>query len=170
MCFFQQFTTIPVFYREDFHLSVFFIGLIMAANGLLIALFEMVIIFKLEGRRPHLHFISTGVLLTGISYLLLDVSFINDTLLAVISMVIVTVGEILSMPFMNSYWITRTQSHNRGQYAALITVAWALAQTVGPFIGSVIAENWGFKILWIVVGVTCVLLAFLYKWLQAKKT
>ena len=142
----------------------------MAMNGLLIALFEMVIIFKLEGKRPHLHFISAGVILTGIAYLLLDVSFINFTLLAVISMIIVTVGEILSMPFMNSYWIGRTQSHNRGQYAALITVAWALAQTVGPFIGSLIAEKWGFKMLWIIIGVTCILLAFFYKRLQIRKT
>ncbi|MEJ7822726.1 MAG: MFS transporter, partial [Chitinophagaceae bacterium] len=42
MCFFQLFTTIPVFYKEEFHLSVLFIGMVMALNGLLIALFEMI--------------------------------------------------------------------------------------------------------------------------------
>jgi len=170
MCFFQLFTTMPVFYKEEFHLSVFFIGLVMAMNGLIIAFFEMIIIFKLEGRRPHLQFISTGVVLTGISYLLLDISSANYALLAVTSMLIVSIGEILSMPFMNSYWISRTHSHNRGQYAALFTVAWALAQTVGPLIGSVVAEKWGFKILWIIIGVTCMLLAFFYRRLQIRTT
>ena len=170
MCFFQIFTTMPVFYKEQFHLSVLFIGLVMAMNGLIIAFFEMIIIFKLEGRRPHLQYISTGVVLTGISYLLLDLSSINYALLAVTSMLIVSIGEILSMPFMSSYWISRTQSHNRGQYAALFTVAWALAQTVGPLIGSLVAEKWGFKILWIIIGVTCMLLAFFYRRLQIRKT
>jgi predicted MFS family arabinose efflux permease len=170
MCFFQLFTTIPVFFKQDFHLSVFFIGLVMALNGLIIAFFEMIIIFKLEGRRPHLQFISTGVILVGVSYLLLDISFINYGLLALASMLVISIGEILSMPFMNSYWISRTQPHNRGQYAALFTVAWALAQTAGPLIGSLIAENWGFKILWIIIGITCIILAFFYQKLQIRKT
>ena len=170
MCFFQLFTTIPVFLKQDFHLSVFFIGLVMALNGLIIALFEMIIIFKLEGKRPHLQFISTGVILVGVSYLLLDISFINYGLLALASMLVVSIGEILSMPFMNSYWISRTEPHNRGQYAALFTVAWALAQTVGPLIGSLIAEKWGFKILWIIIGITCITLAVFYQKLQIRKT
>ena len=168
MCFFQLFTTIPIFYKEQFNLSIFFIGLVMAMNGLIIALFEMIIIFKLEGRRPHLQFISTGVLLVGISYVLLNAPFSNYALLAVISMLVITVGEILSMPFMNSYWIARTQSHNRGQYAALFTVAWASAQAAGPLIGSLLAENFGFKILWIIIGITCAVLAFFYWRLQIR--
>lgn len=170
MCFFQIFTTLPVFYKQDFHLSIFFIGMVMAMNGLLIAFFEMVIIFKLEGKRPHLQFISLGVLLVGVSYLLLDVVFINYALLAVLSMLIVSMGEILSMPFMNSYWLSRTQSNNRGQYAALFTVAWSLAQATGPLIGSLIVEKFSFKILWIVIGATCLLLAFFYRQLQVRTT
>jgi predicted MFS family arabinose efflux permease len=168
MCFSQLFTTIPVFYKEQFNLSIFFIGLIMAMNGFIIALFEMIIIFKLEGRRPNLQFISTGVFLVGISYVLLNAPFSNYALLAVISMLVITTGEILSMPFMNSYWIARTQSHNRGQYAALFTVAWASAQAAGPLIGSLLAENFGFKILWIIIGITCTLLSFFYWRLQIR--
>ncbi|MEJ7674141.1 MAG: MFS transporter [Chitinophagaceae bacterium] len=133
MCFFQLFTTIPVFYKEQFHLSIFFIGMIMAMNGLLIALFEMITIFKLEGKRSLLHFISFGVILIGIAYLMLNTPVINRAVLAIIIMLLFTFGEIMSMPFMNSYFISRTLSHNRGQYAALYTVAWASAQAVESF-------------------------------------
>jgi predicted MFS family arabinose efflux permease len=168
MCFFQLFTTIPVFYKEQFHLSVFLIGMIMAMNGLLIALFEMIIIFKLEGKRPLLHFISLGVVLIAISYLLLNVPGIEKSVLAIIIMLLFTFGEIISMPFMNSYWISRTFSHNRGQYAALYTVAWASAQAVGPFAGSVIAENLGYNILWLVTAGVCLLIAILYRLLHKK--
>ncbi|MEO6452469.1 MAG: MFS transporter [Ginsengibacter sp.] len=168
MCFFQLFTTLPVFYKVEFHLSVFFIGMVMALNGLIIAFFEMITVYKLEGRRPHLQFISTGVVLVGISYLLLNVSFINYASLAIISMLFISLGEIFSMPFMNSYWILRTQPYNRGQYAALFSVAWSLAHAAGPLTGSLIAEKYGFKALWIIVGVACMLLGYFYWRLQQK--
>lgn len=168
MCFFQLFTTIPVFYKEHFHLSVFFIGIIMSLNGLLIALFEMVIIFRLEGRRPNLHYISFGVVLIAIAYLMLNIPSLNYALLALMIMILFTVGEIMSMPFMNSYWISRTLPHNRGQYAALYTVAWASAQASGPFIGGLIAENFGFKILWYIIATVCLVLAMLYRRLHIK--
>lgn len=166
MCFFQLFTTVPVFYKEKFQLPVFFIGMVMAMNGLIIAAFEMVTIFKLEGRRPLLHFISAGVVLVGLSYLMLTVRSLNFELLAICVMLFLTVGEILSMPFMNSFWIARTQQQNRGQYAALYTVAWASAQAVGPLAGALIAENYGYNVLWIITGSSCIALSVFYRQLQ----
>ena len=168
MCFFQLFTTIPVFYKEQFHLTVFFIGMIMTMNGLIISLFEMITVFKLEGKRPLLHFISLGVVLIGIAYLMLNSPVIDKWALAIIIMLLFTFGEILSMPFMNSYFISRTMPHNRGQYAALYTVAWASAQAVGPFIGGLIAENYGYNILWFAVAGVCMVIALLYRLLHKK--
>lgn len=168
MCFFQLFTTIPVFYKEHFHLSVFYIGMIMMVNGIIISIFEMIIIFKLEGKRPLLHFISLGVVLIGIAYLMLNTPTINKAVLAMLIMLLFTFGEILSMPFMNSYWVSRTLPHNRGQYAALYTVAWASAQAIGPFIGGLIAENLGYKILWFSVAAICFVIAALYRLLHKK--
>ena len=166
LCFFQLFTTIPVFFKEELHLSVFFIGMIMALNGLIISVFEMITIFKLEGRRPSLHFISGGVILVSISFLILNVPLYNAAVVALISMIFLTFGEILAMPFMNAWWIGRTLQNNRGQYAALFTVAFASAQTVGPIAGSLVAEHYGYKILWYVVSSICLLLAIFYFRLQ----
>ena len=168
MCFFQLFTTIPVFYKEQFHLTVFFIGMIMTMNGIIISAFEMITIFKLEGKRPLLHFISLGVILIGVAYLMLNTPAINRALLAIIIMLLFTFGEILSMPFMNSYFISRTLPHNRGQYAALYTVAWASAQAVGPFIGGLVAQNFGFNVLWVGVATLCFFIAVLYRLLHIK--
>ncbi len=163
LCFFQLFTTIPVFFKEKFHLSVLFIGMIMALNGLIITLFEMITIFYLEGKRPSLHFISSGVLLVAVAFWLLNMPPVNYGMIAIISMIFLTFGEILAMPFMNAYWIGRTVQNNRGQYAALYSVAWASAQTAGPYAGSLVAEHFGYKILWLLVSIICILLAFFYR-------
>ncbi|MEO6906239.1 MAG: MFS transporter [Ginsengibacter sp.] len=162
-CFFQMFTTIPVFFHEKFNLSIFFIGILMALNGVIISIFEMITIFTLEGKRPSLHFISSGMLLVAVSFLLLNIPPMNATFIAVMAMVFITFGEIFSMPFMNAWWIGRTQHNNRGQYAALYTVAWASAQAVGPFAGSMIAEYYSFKMLWYIIAGVCILLAFFYR-------
>jgi predicted MFS family arabinose efflux permease len=167
-CFFQMFTILPVYYKTQLHLSETFIGLNMAMNGLIIGLVEMVIVFRLEGRRPYLHYISFGVLLVGISFFLLNTSFLAAASLALSSMFIITIGEIFSMPFMNSYWIKRTTDANRGQYAALFTVAWSSAQIIGPSAGGQVVERFGYPVLWWITGCTCLLLSITYFLMQQK--
>ncbi|HVZ95366.1 MAG TPA: MFS transporter [Chitinophagaceae bacterium] len=166
LCFFQLFTTIPVFFKVSFHLSILFIGMVMALNGLIIAVFEMITIFSLEGKRPPLHFISGGVLMVSAAFVLLNLPYLNTGVVAIGCMLILTVGEILAMPFMNAYWISRTRPNNRGQYAALYSVAWASAQTVGPYAGSLVAEHASYKTLWIIAGAVCFMLAIFYRRLQ----
>lgn len=150
-CFFQLFTNLPVYFRRNLHLSEPFIGLLMAMNGIIIALIEMILVYTLEGKRSILTYITIGVFFVGISFLMLNLP--ADAAILSFSMItLVTFGEILSMPFMNSYWISRTQPYNRGQYAAMYTMAWSVAQTLGPIGGSQIAEHSGFNTLWWVVG------------------
>lgn len=162
-CFFQMFTTIPVFFKEKLGLSVFFIGLLMALNGIIICFFEMITIFRLEGKRPSLHYISIGTVLVGLSFVLLNIPSLNYALLAFIAMIFITFGEIFTASFLNAWWINRTDHNNRGQYAALYTVAWALAQAIGPYAGSLIAEYFNFKVLWFILGGICFLLSIFYR-------
>lgn len=164
-CFFQMFSTLPVFYRKVLHLREDAIGLIMAVNGILIALFEMVVVFRLEGKRNSLFYISIGTTLVAASFLLFNI-MPGTFLLAYTSMLVITVGEIFSMPFMNTFWVTRTNAVNRGQYAGLYTVAWASAQVLGPGTGAQIAEHLGFRTLWWIIGCICLLTAVGYKWLE----
>jgi predicted MFS family arabinose efflux permease len=166
LCFFQLFTTIPVFFKENFKLSVLFIGMIMALNGLIISFFEMIMVFSLEGRRPSLNYISFGIVLVGLAFLLLNLPFDNFGMIALIFMVFLTFGEIFSMPFMNSWWIGRSQNNNRGQYAALFTVAWASAQAIGPFSGALIVEHFSYQTLWISIVIICGLLAVFFRRLK----
>lgn len=164
-CFFQLFTTMPVFYKDDLKLSEQFIGFVMAINGILIAAFEMVLVHKLEGKRNELVYIGLGVFIVAVSFFVFNI-FPGAGMLAVGSMLLCTVGEILSMPFMNTFWINRSQSTNRGQYAGLFTIAWAIAQVTGPFTGSMIANDYGFDTLWWMIGGLLTVAAIGYRQLE----
>lgn len=155
-CFFQMFTILPVYYRTQLHLSERFIGALMAFNGLLIAFIEMVLVHNLEGKRPALWYIKYGVLLVGISYGVYNV-FEGQYVIAVVSMLIITIGEMLSMPFMNTYWTSRSVEHNRGQYAALYSMAWATAQIGAPSFGGWIADEYSFTTLWWIIFMTTII-------------
>jgi predicted MFS family arabinose efflux permease len=150
-CFFQLFTNMPVHYEKNLHFSKPLIGLLMAANGIIIALFEMVLVYKLEGRRNSLAYIVTGVAMVGLSFLMLNIPGMGVGL-AFGMILLVTFGEIFSLPFMNTYWISRTTHANRGEYAALYTMAWSAAQTIGPLGGAQLVEYGGFTFLWWIVG------------------
>jgi predicted MFS family arabinose efflux permease len=150
-CFFQLFSTLPVYYAQVLHLPESRIGLTMAANGIMIGAFEMVLIYKLQHKAMPLQFVKWGALLIAASFLVFN--FIpGGFALALCSTLLVTMGEMLSMPFMNTYWVARTNEHNRGQYAGLYTVAWATAQVLGPGTGSLFADRFGFTALWWLIG------------------
>jgi MFS family permease len=168
VCFFQLFTTIPLFFKEELFINEFWIGVLMAMGGILIALFEMVIVFKLEGRRPYLRLIKIGTVIMGISYMTLNIPFINGLALATIAMVLITIGEMISMPFMQSYYIARSTEGNRGQYAAYYTMAWSAAQIIGSTTGTQIAHVAGYTNLWWIIGAICLLTAFGYQKLGSR--
>jgi predicted MFS family arabinose efflux permease len=166
-CFFQLFTNLSPYFFSELHFSKPLIGFLLAANGIIIAIVEMVLIYKLEGRRKNLDYIFIGILMVGIAFLMLNIPGMGPGL-AFGMITIVTFGEIFSMSFMNSFWINRTQPSNRGEYAALYTMAWSAAQTLGPLGGSQLAGHFGFKWLWFSAGALCITVSLLIRRLRAK--
>ena len=145
--FMQLFSTLPVFLKEDFHLDETQIGWLLALNGLLIAALEMPIVYSLESKITPLRIIRTGTLLIGLSFWVFNF-FPHVMPLAVGAMVLITFGEILNMPFTNSFAVSRARPENRGQYMALYSMAFSAAHVLAPIIGLTIAEEFGYSTLW----------------------
>lgn len=153
--FFQLFILQPVFYKSEWHLSEQFIGGLMALNGLLIVSCEMVLVHNLEGRRTPLYFITLGVFVAALSYVALNI-LPPAAWTAVIAVILVTVGEMLAMPFMNAFWISRSNENNRGEYSALYTIAWSVAQIIGPIYGGILIEHGGYSMFFWFLTASCV--------------
>lgn len=165
MCFFQMFATVPVFFNTRLHLSPSLIGAVMAMNGILIGVLEMPIVFTLEKRERLIETIIAGTLLCGLSFAMFNI-VPGELSLAIVSTIVITIGEILAMPFMNTFWIGRTTAGNRGQYAGLYTVAWSVAQVIGPGLGGQVAQHFGYTTLWWAVGLTGAICALGFVWLR----
>ncbi len=154
--FMQFFGLLPLYFKNYLGAQEGQIGLYMATNGLLIVAVEMALIYWLERRfQQRLLIAVAGVLLTGVS--LFALTFTRWPGIAWITIIMITVGEMLAMPFMLTFAANRADDRNRGQYLGLYSMGWALSQVSSPLIGSQVAERFGFQVLWtLMLGFTII--------------
>ncbi|MFD1142077.1 MFS transporter [Larkinella insperata] len=166
--FWQLFSMIPLYFKRFLQLTESQIGLLMTMNGLMIVFTEMPLVYVIEKRysRFKVLIISTGVLLIGFSYLLLNIG--QWAFLALPTVFFNTIGEMLAMPFMLSFTVERASAQNRGQYLALYSMAYAVAQITAPALGSQVVAWAGFPVLWGMVMGLCLVSAGGFWWLWGK--
>ncbi len=152
-CFVQLFSTVPKFFRDNLSLSESYIGLMMAVNGLIIVAIEMVLVYTLEKKDKNMRYIIIGCILCACSFISLLIPG-NGKAIALMMTLFITIGEILSMPFMNTFWTLRSNETNRGQYAGLFTIAWGIANALGPILSSALADATSFYVLFVVLSFT----------------
>jgi MFS family permease len=153
LCFFQMFSMLPVYFKQKLHLTENIIGAVLALNGLIIAVVEMVLVYKLENRRNAVIYMTLGAFFIGLSFLMLDISL--AFVFVLLQMIIVTLGEMLLFPFMNNFWVNRSNENNRGQYAAVYTMSFSAAIVLAPTFASQVATWYGFSVLWIMNFILC---------------
>ena len=144
--FFQLFASIPQYFSQVCHYSEDTIGLLLALNGLVVVIIEMPLVAKLEKNLKIFNFIIGGVLCIPLAFAILY--FGNGILLwAIIYTLMITISEVLAMPFMMSYALSRPEKERQGQYSALYSIAFGLANIFAPLLGLGIAHEYGFGMM-----------------------
>lgn len=145
--FVQFIETWPIFYDKIIHLTEQQIGLLLALNGFIIFILEMPIVDYVDKRYKHINLILFGFVLFTLSFFVLTIS--NELSMIIVSMVLISVGEIFCFPFSNTYALDLAKKGNEGEYMAFYTMTFSVAFIVGP-IGMIIIESYGFNMLWYV--------------------
>ena len=165
MIFFQLFTALPLYHHEQFGLSEFQTGLLMTLNGLLIFALEMPIVSYFERKKVQkIKIILWGTLIMGISFSGLIINVWAGIL--VISMILVSFGEMFSFPFSNSFALSRAQIGHEGRYMALYTMSFSLAHIVSSKMGMEIIANFGYQTNWFVMGSFGILAGLCCLWIE----
>ena len=145
----QFFSTLSVYLSEGLAWSPAEIGALQALNPILIVLLEMLIVQRLRNAQP-LIVIACGALLIGLGFGLLSLS--PTTLWIVLCMVILTLGDMLVLPFSVSFVANRASDRTRGRYLAIYGLAFSLALTGAPILGGLVQQQAGWRALWITSG------------------
>ena len=170
--FLQYFSTMPLYYRSEHHLSELQIGLLLGANGFFIFLLEMPLIKYLENTRfAKTSLILFGAFLTATSFLILNFSSWSGIL--IFGMFLMTVGEMIAFPFANAFALQQAKKGNQGEYMALYSIAFSFAHIFGHKTGMELVERVGFDNTWYIMtllGGLCMFLLYLLKqFMKGKK-
>lgn len=171
ICFFQLFSTLTIFYKDTAHLSQQNIGYILGYSGFLVVLLEMGLVQIAEKYFTLARTMFLGTFICGLSYAMLG--FDHSIMTLVISMSLLSAGEIWALPFMSTITALRSGKNNKGAYMGLNGISFSIAFIVTPYLGTLIAEKFGFNILWIGTGILATIIAigfyFIVPWMITDK-
>jgi predicted MFS family arabinose efflux permease len=143
VCFFQIFASVPQFLTTQCNYHEDVIGLLIALNGFMVVVIEMPLVTALQKSRNTFSFIIAGAACVPFALILLQLGC-GILIWAIMYIIIITISEILAMPFMMNYALSRPVKGRQGQYAALHSIAFGTAIMTAPLIGLGIAGKFGF--------------------------
>ncbi|CAM2865417.1 Predicted arabinose efflux permease, MFS family [Flavobacterium succinicans] len=149
--FFQIFTTLPLYHKEQFNMSEFDSGLLLSLNGLLILLFELPIVNYVSRNKINNHrVIFIGLVLMATSFLFLLYQWEG---MLIPMMLFMTCGVMLTFPFANSFAMDRAYEQREGKYMAAFTMSYSFAHILSAKTGMQIIQNSGYETNWIVMSI-----------------
>jgi len=149
--FFQLFTTIPLYHKEQFNLTEFQTGLLLTLNGVLVFFLEMPLVSYIERKKINkIKIISYGSIAMAISMFLM--LFNNWPGILIVMMLFMTAGEMFAFPFSNSFAMSRAPKGHEGRYMAIFTMSYSFAHILSAKTGMEIIGNFGYQTNWIVMG------------------
>lgn len=161
--FFQLFTTIPLYHKEQFNLSELQTGLLLTLNGVLIFFLEMPIVSYIERHKINkLKVITLGCLAMAISLYLLLVNQWAGIL--IIMMLFMTFGEMFVFPFSNSFAMSRAPKGHEGRYMAIFTMSYSTAHILSAEAGMDMIRLFSYQNNWFFMGTMGIIGVLLFIW------
>ena len=157
LLFLQIFQVLPLYYAGPGALSEAGIGLLLAFNGLFVFVVEMVLVYSIENRFRLHRIIVTGFLMLSASFLVLLAG--PQLPILYTGMLLLSLSEILAMPFMVTLIMKKAGEHARGSYIGIYTMSWSLAFIISPSLTTYIIEHFSYDALWYFNGTLAVVAA-----------
>jgi predicted MFS family arabinose efflux permease len=161
LLFFQLFTTIPLYNSDKLKLTEIQIGMLLALNGLLIFLIEMPLISFLEKKKID----ATKIIFFGSIFMtcgFLSLLIYKSILILVVSIFLITIGQILLFSFSNSFAFTRAKIGQEGKYMAFYAMSFSAAQIISPKVGFSMIDNYNYFYNWLLMGCIGIIGVYLY--------
>src|SRR6185295_14412406 len=152
---FQFFAGLPVFLKHDLGFGESEVGRLLAVNSILIILFEMQIVRRVERRAP-LPMVALGSLGICLGYGLNALT--SGPVMALVSVAVWSFGEMLFFPLGAAYATRRAPEGAVGRYLGLYHLAFAVGFVLAPLLGTWTYQHHGPRTLWVACGVLGVLI------------
>jgi MFS family permease len=151
----QLFGAYPLTLTEVYGLPAYAIGLVFTLNTLVIVVFQMPIAHAVE-RFDSLQVVGVGAFLLCLGFALLSCT--SSPLLIGGTVLVWTLGEMLTTPLLEGFVAARSRGAHQGQYMGLFSTAFSIAFVLAPLGGTWIYDVYGYRAVWWTCGGLGVLL------------
>jgi MFS family permease len=138
-------TTYTVYANERVHIDTLTIGLVFGLNGVMVVLLQMPLARSLEKRDKYLA-MTLGTVIYAVGYFL--VAGVVEGITLAITMVIITIGEMIVVPVSTDLTVSMSSETERGKYLGIFgligSFGWFGSTLVGGILYDNLANGWIF--------------------------
>lgn len=149
--FFQHIAAMSLYIVDTLGYTPRTFGLLFSLNCLIIVVLEIPL-NAATAHWSHRRTLALGALLSGAGFGAM--AFARDVWSLAVTVVIWTFGEMLFFPASAAYATDIAPEARRGEYSGLYTMVFSVAFGVGPWLGTIVFERAGARVLW---GITFLL-------------
>ncbi|HEX7358421.1 MAG TPA: MFS transporter [Ignavibacteriaceae bacterium] len=163
LVFFQHLGALPLYIVSDLGYTTAAFGLFGAINTVMIIFLE-VPLNNWMNDTPYRKSLMIGALLAGIGFG--GFAIATSVIPLIISIIVFTFGEMIFFPVTAAYTSEISPADRRGEYMGYYQMTFSFAFSAGPWLGTVVYENYGSVILWsgaLVFGLITAALMFFVK-------
>ncbi len=146
MCSVLIWILLGVYAKQHFNVSESRYGFIPTTNALMVV-FLQYLVTTITKRHPPLKVLAVGGAIYAAA--VASVAFGTGFWSFWLTMVVLTVGELILMPTSSTYAANSAPTDKRGRYMSLYGLTWPIAQGIGPFLGGVMSDNLGPRSPWL---------------------
>jgi len=143
-------TTMGVYLRDFQGIPESGYGALISMNAIMVVAFQFWITRKLE-KYPSMLMMAAGTLLFTFGFFMFGV--FNSYIWFIVAMVLITIGEMVTVPIANAEVINFAPEDMRGRYNAVYGLAWSLPFMIGPYLAGTLIDNFNPDWLWYACGI-----------------
>lgn len=121
-------------------------GFLPATNGIMIVLMQLPITAWSKRYSSH-SLLAIGSAFYGVATF--SIAFMTGFWGFWLSMVLLTIGEMILVPTSSTYAANLAPPDMRGRYMSLYTLTWGLSMGIGPIMGGLLSDTLGPRFIWI---------------------
>jgi predicted MFS family arabinose efflux permease len=165
MVFFQFIGGLPLYIVSDLGYSESAFGMMMAVNTILIILVEVPLNSVME-KWDDKKALMLGGFLASVGFGLYGLSTAPSLIVTAIA--VWTFGEMIFFPSSASYTAKLSPENKRGEYMGYYQMTFSISLMSGPWLGTILLQNYGSKVLWFTCFGFGLLSVFLFMWMKKK--
>ncbi len=159
VAFFQILFSVPVYFKEVVMMDEFLIGLFFTANGILVFLWEMPLVYIIEQKKKFIQPMIAGAILIGIAFACLNI-FSSPIVAITLFSLLIAIGEVINFPLIPTLAMKRADTDNQGKYMGVVSMMFAMAFLISPVAGLPVIDLVGYDVYYFIAAGLSVLSGF----------